>query len=223
LFNAHDRGVHDRMRENGNVDADLVRQVWHCLVELSQGRRPVPLDDSLIAKRLGKATRIESVATALSLLEERGVLTGISRAETVRLRLLATPLRLECDRHTLSAQALALLLEIMSRAPDGPDWITWSASANGMPRHRFDSLMGELESRQLVLWISSSGDRWSGRHRLERACATKTPRRERAKLGAMVGYATSLTCRRRYVLNYFGDRSTAVDGCRCDICDPAVK
>ena len=228
LFNAHDRGVHDRMRENGNVDADLVRKVWHCLADMSQGRRPVPIDDAVIATRLGGATRVESVATALSLLEERGVLTGISRADIMRLRLLATPLRLECDRHTLSAQALALLLEIMALAPDGPDWITWSASANGMPRHRFDSLIGELESRQLVFVDRAPSrvtvDR-SGRHRLERALDQLKTRREaeRAKLSAMVGYASSLTCRRRYILNYFGDRSTEVADCHCDICAPVVK
>ena len=228
LFNVHDRGVHDRMRENGNVDADLVRRVWHCLAGMSQGRRPVPLDEALIATRLGKATRSESVKTALSLLEERGVLTGINRPDSVRLRVLATPLRLECDRHTLSADALAVLLETMARSQEGADWITLSVSSTGLPRHRFDSVLAELESRQLVFVDRAppraTVDR-SGRHRLERALHQLKTRREaeRAKLGAMVGYASSLTCRRRYILNYFGDRSTEVAGCHCDICAPVVK
>jgi ATP-dependent DNA helicase RecQ len=72
LFNVHDRGVHDRMRENGNVDADLVRRVWHCLAGMSQGRRPCPsMSPDRDSTRQGDTH--ESVKTALSLLEERGL------------------------------------------------------------------------------------------------------------------------------------------------------
>lgn len=46
----------------------------------------------------------------------------------------------------------------------------------------------------------------------------------RQKLAEMAAYAYSQTCRRRFILRYFGD-SSAVSGCACDLCNPpkAVK
>jgi ATP-dependent DNA helicase RecQ len=39
----------------------------------------------------------------------------------------------------------------------------------------------------------------------------------RKKLDLMLSYASSMRCRRRQILDYFGE-STAVDGCECDVC-----
>jgi superfamily II DNA/RNA helicase len=102
LFHPNDRHVHDRMREHGNVSGDLLRSVWTLLATLSQGRRPVPLDERLIASRLGRGAQAESVATALSVLERRDVLTSVLRPDAMRLRILASSLRAECERASLS-------------------------------------------------------------------------------------------------------------------------
>jgi ATP-dependent DNA helicase RecQ len=227
LFNAGDRNVHDRMRDSGNVPGEILRSAWQFLVTSSNGRRPVPLDPLLIASKLGKEISGEEVEKALAILEQRGVLTSVTRPDHARVRLLASPLRVECERLSLAPQARAILLRVSSPVSDPSDWIDVKVGGE-MPMHRFEAALAELESRQLV-FVDRVAPRVtvdsSSRGRLERAVRQLKTRREveRAKLGAMVGYATSLTCRRRYVLNYFGDRSTAVDGCRCDICDPAVK
>ena len=224
LFNARDRQVHDRMRDNGRASAELLRQVWMFLASVSQGRRPVPLDERLIASRLGKGTAPDSVASALTILEERAVLTGITRPDAVRLRVLATPLRLECERTSLSADALNLLAKA-SNASTSRDWVSLSRADSGLPSHRFDFSIAELESRQLV-FVDRTPPRvtvdMKGRGLLERTIRQLKTRREaeRAKLDAVVGYASALTCRRRYILNYFGDRSAEVIGCCCDICVP---
>jgi ATP-dependent DNA helicase RecQ len=39
----------------------------------------------------------------------------------------------------------------------------------------------------------------------------------RKKLDLMLTYASSMKCRRRQILDYFGE-STAVEGCECDVC-----
>jgi len=245
LFNAGDRHVHDRMRDSGTVSGDLLRRVWLSIATLSHGRRPVPLDARLIASRLGKDTsvedasvedvnvedvNVESVASALAILEQRDVLGTVSRAAAVRVRLLASPLRVECERASLSASARALLERLVEPECVKDYWQCLTVAGSGLTERRFDDSLAELESRQLV-FVDRAPPRTvlgldsRGRAELERLIHQLKTRREveRAKLGSMVGYATTLTCRRRFILSYFGDRtSDSVECGRCDICAPAV-
>lgn len=229
LFNPKDRHVHDRMRDHGTVPGELLRRVWLVLATLSRGRRPVPLDERFIATGLGKGVRAESVATALSILETRNVLASVERPEIVRFRILATSLRMECERASLTGAARGVLESAMNSVPAGDDWAAVSVARSGLAAHRLDEALAELESRQLVFVdraparsIVSPDSR--SRAQLERLIYQLEKRREveRAKLRAMVGYATALTCRRMFILNYFGDRSENSIRCgRCDVCAPA--
>jgi ATP-dependent DNA helicase RecQ len=230
LFNAADRYVHDRMRENGAVPGDLVRKVWLCLSTLSSGRRLVPLDETSIASQVGNGTRAESVARALAILEQRGVLGSVTRADRVRLRVLASPLRVECERASLGGAARDVLEQALQSRATADEWRSVVSSECGLPAHRFDEALTELESRQLVFADRVPARAMVGsdsrqRAQLERLIHQLKKRREveRTKLGAIVGYATSLTCRRRFILNYFGDRSQDGTRCgRCDVCGPAA-
>ena len=109
-----------------------------------------------------------------------------------------------------------------------PPWQPVSISASGLSIHRFRRALDELEARQIVFADRSpervvvSNDSRS-RTQLERLILQLKTRLEveRVKLASMVSYATALMCRRKYILNYFGD----VDGDRatcgvCDVCDP---
>ncbi len=227
LFNSADRHVHDHMRENGAVPGDLIRQVWQQVATLSNGRRPVALDEKFLASRLGKGTRAESVGSALALLEERGVLASIIRADVVRLRVLASELRVECERAALGDPARHVLEQALLSKGDADEWRSLSASASGLPRHRFDGALSELESRQLIFLDRAPPRAVVGsdsRGQLERLIRQLKSRRnvERTKLDAVVGYATALMCRRRFILNYFGDHTSNDVKCgRCDICAPA--
>jgi hypothetical protein len=217
------------MREHGNVPGDLLRSVWLLLANLSRGRRPVPLDERLIASRLGKEVQTDSVANALSILETRNVLTSVDRPDIVRLRILASSLRVECERASLTAAARGVLERALDSALSREDWASVSVSESGLPAHRLDEALAELESRQLVFVdrvppraIVSTDSR--NRAQLERLIHQLKTRREveRTKLCAMVGYATTPKCRRRFILNYFGDGSGNGAGCNgCDICAPA--
>ncbi len=227
MFHPGDRNVHDRMRDNGHVPGEILRSAWQFLVTNSNGRRAVPLDPPLIASKLGRGIDGEVVGQAFAILEERGVFTSVTRPEHARVRLLASPLRLECERSSLSPEAREIILRVSEPLANAPDWIDVKAGGK-MPMHRFEAALAELESRQLV-FVDRVPARaivdWSSRGRLERAIRQLKTRREaeRAKLAAMVGYATSLTCRRRYVLNYFGDKLPEVAGCQCDVCEPVRK
>ena len=226
LFNPSDRQVHDRMREHGYVPGDIMRRVWQSLATWSAGRRPVPIDDRLIAAQL--SVRQDLVANALAILEQRSALTEVFRPSVVRLRLLASPLRLECELASLNPEARQLL-ELISRLPCGADeWRSVSVADTSLGATRFTDALSQFESRQLV-YVDPAPARAivapdsRSRARVERLIRQLKGRREveRAKLNSMVGYASALMCRRRYILNYFGDHSQREGGCgRCDICTP---
>ncbi len=224
LFNRADRGIHDRMRAAGHVPATVLRGVWTYLTRSSFGRRDVPLDPKSLARNAGPDATPEGVARAIQLLQDRDVLPASRRADSIRLRVIASPLRLECERGALGAAA-ALILD---RAGAAGDWSVVPASDLGLPPHRIDEALEELESNQLayvdrqpaLIRVAPTAE---GRRGLERAISQLKNRREaeRVKLDSMVGYATTSMCRRKYVLGYFGDRSTEAGGCGdCDVCAP---
>ena len=224
LFNRNDRLVHDRMREQGHVSSDVLRKVWQSLADLSGGRRAVPVDHQQLASRLGLAR--ESVATALTILEERGAFAEVSRPPVVRCRSLASALRLECERASLSEQARSLLAHLTCLPSGAGDWRSLTVSETGLSPHRLTEALAELESRQLV-YVDPAPSRAivradsKARAHVERLIHQRKLRREveRAKLNSMVGYATTLMCRRRFILNYFGDQTKAQYGCGdCDVC-----
>jgi ATP-dependent DNA helicase RecQ len=230
LFNPADRNVHDRMREQGKVSGEVLRDVWQCLATLSNGRRPVPIDERLLASRLG-APDTQVIADALRVLEERGVLSEIHRPDVVKVRLLASPLRLECERSAVTRDARAVLEHVVDATGCDTDWRAVSIAGTGLNSRRFDVATTELESRQLIYLdripsnVIVHQDRKS-RSQLESLIHQLKRRQdvERAKLGSMVGYATTLMCRRRYILNYFGDDGSKQAKCNgCDVCQPVKR
>ena len=184
----------------------------------------MPIDDRELASRLTLPR--ESVATALAILEERGAFTEVDRPPVVRLRLLASPLRIECERASLSESGRTVLAQVICLPAGTGDWRSIVVSETGLSSHRLTEAVGELEARQLVYVDPApsravvAADSRTKAH-VERLIRQRKLRREveRAKLNAMVGYATTLMCRRRFILNYFGDQTKAENGCgECDVC-----
>ena len=226
LFSAKDRAVHDRMRQRGQVSGELLRRVWLYLAAMSAGRRPVPLDGALLSSRLGGVTPDE-VSRALAVLEVRGLFPNLSRVDQVKVRLLASPLRIECERNSLGESASSILMHVASISGSSSEWISVSAKANGHSHARFIAALNELEKRQLIFvdaappkaLVNKDG---LARQHLERTILHLRTRRdaERRKLDSMVGYAAELMCRRKYLLQYFGDPSAREMRCgECDVCE----
>jgi hypothetical protein len=228
LFNKADRGVHDRMRDSGHVPSSVLRAVWERLANDSRGRRRVPLDAGALAQHLGHGIAADSVAQAIRRLQERGVLPPNPPLEGFRVRVLASPLRLECERSALSAPALVVLHAALGSAAEMGDWRALNADGLGLAPHLIQAAVTELESRQLVFVdqppcrvMVDSAPR--SRNELERTIHELKKRHEveRAKLNLMVGYAVTRTCRRKYILEYFGEKVDGRVGCgECDLCDP---
>lgn len=225
LFNENDRQVHERMRVGAYVPAHLIRRTWEFLARLSAGRRAVPADPRLIANALvADAGRIDR---ALQLLRERNVIPGGQQVRSIRLRVLASPLRLECERGALSMAAGTLLGRVLGSPMDPCEWRAVAVADCGLSAWQLDAGLAELESRQLV-FVDREAPRvvvasdTGARRRLEQTLHDLDKRREveHAKLNAMVGYASASMCRRRYILEYFGD---AVARERCGDCDVCIK
>jgi hypothetical protein len=163
----------------------------------------------------------------LQILQDRGAISGISAPDGVRVRLLASSLRLECERVSLSLEARRILSLLDDALGDEVPWQSISIRTSGLSTHRFACALDELESRQLVFADRSPpraivSNESRSRTQLERLILQLKTRQEveRVKLASMVGYATALMCRRTYILDYFGD-GTSKAGCgQCDVCAP---
>jgi ATP-dependent DNA helicase RecQ len=227
LFSPTDRRIHDQMREHGRVEGAIIRDVWRVIASWSNGRRPVPLDPQWVAQRIETRVAPETVSIALRLLQERGVLPDPIRPDIVTLRLLGSPLRIECERAALSEDAQRVLAHI-DHSLCAADWQRVPVAETGLTPHRFAKAVHQLEALQLVYSDTpacrvtahyDSRSRWQ----VERLILQLKNRKEveRGKLGAMVGYATALMCRRRYILNYFGDHAAETSCGQCDVCSPS--
>ena len=64
----------------------------------------------------------------------------------------------------------------------------------------------------------TSGDRRKHDFFINRVEDEKTRERQKEKLNEMINYAESLTCRRKYILNYFGEEFSNEKCNACDIC-----
>lgn len=225
LFHPRDREVHDRMREQGRIPPDALRKVWTAIADWSRGRRPVPLDEHLLAQRIGKGITPPMVARAVAILRERDILADVSRPAFLRVRVVASQLRLECDRTSLSPAARTLFHACIGAPETAGHWRSVEVALVGLSPFRLDEAMTELEARQLF-YFDRAAHRVVAQHdvhvvaRLERLVRQLQKRRdvEHAKLTAIAGYASALTCRRKYILNYFGDHSAATDCGSCDVC-----
>jgi ATP-dependent DNA helicase RecQ len=227
LFHHADRRIHDRMREGSRAPEEIVRATWLHLAGASRGRRPVSLDPVAIASLLRPKSDPETVGKAITVLRERAIVTGVAPDESVRLRLLATDLRVACELPHLAAASRTLLVAL-STGNEPVSWREIRFAQLGLSAWQAELAVSELESRQLAF-----ADRCppsaivahtiSERARLERCLSQLRVRRraERTKLDAMVGYATTMRCRRAFILGYFGEAVPLDGSCGdCDVCAP---
>ncbi|NUQ11357.1 MAG: RecQ family ATP-dependent DNA helicase [Gemmatimonadaceae bacterium] len=224
LYHPHDRRVHDRMRLAGHLPPALIRTVWEWLARESAGKVAVTLEPERIARQV-RAADASAVARALAVLEDRGAIPHSGSATRLEARLIGSPLRLACERSALSANARRLLEAMEASGCESSRWRPLEAATVGPPA-RIRSAARELESRQLAVFAGLVPrlvltPTLEARRRMDRVVHEVATRHEveRRKLDAIAGYAESTTCRRGYILRYFGEGSGARSACgACDRC-----
>jgi ATP-dependent DNA helicase RecQ len=103
------------------------------------------------------------------------------------------------------------------------------AIATGLPDVKIRVGLEQLESAGVIERLGDDGLRMLVRRKAWNAAATSAAtavveqrrRHRRQQLDAMIGYAEANTCRRRILLNYFGDPAPAEADVCCDNCEAA--
>ncbi|HEX7122618.1 MAG TPA: ATP-dependent DNA helicase RecQ [Gemmatimonadaceae bacterium] len=239
LFHQGDRLVHDRMRDGTHPPPELIREIWTrvsgvassgvsagpAITALSgTGRsQPVTLDPAALAGQAGDGVTPDVVRRILDLFVQFGLLEVEPGGDRLAVRRLGSAFRIELERTSLSPDAQRILAHVADA--DAANWMELDASALALPSFAFTRAVEELESRQLIFAARPpmTAQVMMGAQacaRLGAALRHVTKRRDadRAKLNAMVGYAMTTSCRRSYILRYFGDHSAHGSCAGCDNC-----
>ena len=225
IHSFQDRFTHEFFINGSYPDRPIVESVYSAIARLSvTGKLPQSASEiGAIAK-----TSEKEAESAVRILIHAGVL--VNEADSVslaRVRLLATPERIKrelTDDVDPSLGILRALWKIAGKNLNTGATVNLDALPPGLSGlQTAATLLDQLQSKQLIIW-----ERVGGGLRLASPAqpvaklpidwGTLARRRnaELAKLGVMQKYAYARTCRRGFVLRYFGDPAARS---RCEGCD----
>ncbi|MEP6906023.1 MAG: RecQ family ATP-dependent DNA helicase, partial [Gemmatimonadales bacterium] len=222
-----DRFTHEFFIRGGHPERSVIESVYSALVrQLARGE--LPQSSAAIASLAGGKISEREAESSIRILINAGAL--VDEAASISLasvRLLATPARIKGELMNDADPALGILRalwRIAGKSLELGATVDLDALPPGLAGIQTASaLLDDLQSRQIVTW-----ERVGGGLRLVSA-ATPVERlkvdwpllaRRRAaeisKLDAVQRYAYSKTCRRGFILRYFGDPAART---KCEGCD----
>jgi len=236
LFQPPDADTQEALIEASHPSAEEVRQVYDAVCNVGQvpiGAEP----DGPIGVNLDAVLKITGfsagkVRTAIELLERQDawhVLPRRSHKGQIRFVQPADEVRRYADR--LDNRALAGFIRTLLRtvhADAFSDW--WGMDLRilekriDLERQRLLKGLTYLEARGLIRWRAPGDEvrvelRFPRSRRLpvEDRHVRRARKRAESRLRYILRYARSLTCRRRFLLTYFGEKSPERCG-SCDVC-----
>jgi len=241
LYAPGDRFLQEMFIENEYPPREAVDRIYDFL----RGRDddPIELTQAEIKDALGLELNESAVGAALKILEGAGAIERFPPRENMALiRLNADPGdppladRVGAQAHVQRLVAIALEGLVGSRRGEPvyfrPDEL---ANALGLERSALNRAIRELVDRLPIDYVppfrgvaTRVADRSKPARRLEIDFASLHKRRDQeyGKLERMIHYAQAKSCRRAFVLSYFGDAEAARTHCgRCDNCgdgDPSA-
>jgi ATP-dependent DNA helicase RecQ len=224
-----DRFTHEFFVKSANPERVLIEQVYRVLAEAADDTGAVNLDADDIARRIpGKMTG-RDVDGALRVLKQVGAFRhDPDDGSRVFVRLLATPERIRRD---LGDEALDIgLLRALWRAAGAALSDGATVDLAGLPPG-FGGAVGalpileRLQAEQYLLWRPlGGGRRLTARSKplssydVDWELLDRRRKADLAKLDMMQQYAYTRTCRRSFVLRYFGDPAARGSCSGCDNC-----
>jgi ATP-dependent DNA helicase RecQ len=227
LYHPGDRRTYEHFIAQAHPPRTIVERVFAAICSTAyEGRVPL---ESIVRSACGKMSA-DQYAGAFAVLARHGVLEPAQDDLTVRIRLLATPMRIGRELSAdADARELALLRTLWRRSVRGAydAFEVPLTELGGDSARTVRTRLEDLRARQFLdMQPIDSGLRiarpgvpldalldWDG---LARRRA-----HEMSKLGAMEDYARTRACRRAFVLRYFGDVASVRRGTssRCTGCD----
>ncbi len=236
LYHPSDAGLQRRLIEASHPSAKAMQQVYTAACNLAQiplGVQPDgPVSVNLEAvERLTGAPR-SMVTTALRLLEREEAWQVLPRRRhhgLLRFELPADRLRRHAE--ALDNPALATFVQTLLRTVHADAFSGWWGfdlrlleRRTELGRARLLKGMAFLRDRGWLEWRppgeAAQVELMMPRTRklpIDGRAVKRARRRAEKRLGDMLGYARSLTCRRHFLLTYFGETGAARCG-RCDVC-----
>jgi ATP-dependent DNA helicase RecQ len=224
-----DRFTHEFFVKGANPERLLVEQVYRVLREDADDAGAVDLHSDAIARRVvGKAAG-RDVDGALRVLKQAGAFRSDGDdGSRVYVRLLATPERI---RRELGDEALDIgLLRAVWRAASGALNEGATIDLAGLPPGfggpaGVVPILERLQAAQYVEWRRVGGGRRLtdpskalNAYPIDWALLDRRRKADLAKLDMMQQYAYTRTCRRAFVLRYFGDPAARGSCSGCDNC-----
>ena len=236
LFAERDAAAAQSFADEGHPEASAVRAVYDAVCSLAQlavGSEPdgpLGIDPEAVAATTGQSGL--SVRSAVAALARAGVweeLSPQSHRGLVRFLQPAEVVRAYADG--LGNAALADFVQVLLRSVHAEAFSAWSdldlralERRTGLARDRLLRGLDFLGQHDLVAY-HAPGDGLrvvfarprSEKVPLDDGALKASRRRSASRLGDVLRYARSITCRRHFLLGYFGERSPERCGA-CDVC-----
>jgi ATP-dependent DNA helicase RecQ len=228
LHSFPDRFTHEFFIKGSYPEKSVVEEVYASLVHASKNSDTLPESvDDIVPLIRGKISPRE-VESALRILSQANAIVGNeSSTSMVSVRLLATPERIRSEITGESNPELGLLRALWKLG--GAELHTGATiDLDALPpglgrRSGATTLLDSLQSRQFLIWQRLGGGMRLtaptaplSRFAINWALIDRRRNSDLSKLEAVQRYAYAKTCRRAFVLRYFGDSAARH---RCDGCD----
>ncbi|HMB92714.1 MAG TPA: RecQ family zinc-binding domain-containing protein, partial [Rhodothermales bacterium] len=236
LFSPRDEATQRALIEEGHPDAKSVSQVYDAVCNLAQiphgtlPEAPVTLDLEAITRLAGFAP--SRVRTSLELLarQETWALLPARRHQGL-IRFLQPADAVRRYAAGLQNQALAGFVHELLRTVHADAFSEWweidlrlVERRTQLPRPRLLRGFDFLQERGLIDWRAPGAaqrvqflEARARRIPVDDLAVRRSRRRAESRLADMLRYARSVTCRRHFLLAYFGERSPERCG-KCDVC-----
>jgi len=230
LHSFQDRFTHEFFIKGSYPERDVVEKVYRVLRRSASASGEVDLSADDIAAVIRDKVNVREVEGALRILASARAYRRLpENASRAVVRLLATPERIKRELGASSDSMELGLLRALWRAAGSALEDGAAVDLDGLPPgfggvSGVTSLLDALQGRQFLAWQRVGGGsamepkRELDSFAIDWATLDRRRRAELAKLDAMQQYAYLRTCRRGFVLRYFGDPAARPRCAGCDNC-----
>jgi ATP-dependent DNA helicase RecQ len=226
-----DRFTHEFFIKGSYPEREIVESVYQVMRGAASETGAVGLSAEEIATRVRGKVNAREIEGALRILASAGAYRRQpDNASRVLVRLLATPQRIKRELGGGTESLELGLLRSLWRVAGASLEQGAAVDLDGLPpafggASGATQILDALQARQFVEWSRLGGGTFLEKPRqgleaftIDWATLDRRRRAELAKLDAMQQYAYLKTCRRSFVLRYFGDPAARPHCGGCDVC-----